>query len=139
MFGPGTLDQKHRRRSIYFTIKRSRLIPIMQIFDQPEPLSSQGSRPATTIAPQALMFMNNKQVLGWATAFANDVANRADTEAIKEIYLRTLGREPTIEEAVQSVAFVQDQAASYPNDGRQQALADLCQVMFGLNEFIFVR
>ena len=45
MFGPGTLDEAHTRRSIYFTIKRSKLIPMMQLFDQPEPLVSVGDRP----------------------------------------------------------------------------------------------
>ena len=47
---------------IYFMIKRSKLIPSMQLFDSPEPLVSQGSRPVTIIAPQALHFMNNGQV-----------------------------------------------------------------------------
>jgi hypothetical protein len=37
MFGPGTLDQASRRRSIYFTVKRSRMIGAMQAFDAPEP------------------------------------------------------------------------------------------------------
>ncbi|MEM7559178.1 MAG: PSD1 and planctomycete cytochrome C domain-containing protein [Planctomycetota bacterium] len=64
MYGPGTLNPDQNRRSIYFMIKRSRLVPMMQIFDQPEPLSSQGSRPSTTIAPQALLFMNNRHDIG---------------------------------------------------------------------------
>ena len=36
MFGPGTLDEASKRRSIYFTVKRSKLIPMMQIFDAPD-------------------------------------------------------------------------------------------------------
>ena len=36
MFGPGTLDEAQRRRSIYFTIKRSQLIPMMMLFDAPD-------------------------------------------------------------------------------------------------------
>ncbi|HTN76193.1 MAG TPA: PSD1 and planctomycete cytochrome C domain-containing protein, partial [Pirellulaceae bacterium] len=48
LYGPGTLDEAHKRRSIYFTVKRSRLIPMMTLFDSPEPLVSVGSRPATT-------------------------------------------------------------------------------------------
>ncbi|HAW98838.1 MAG TPA: hypothetical protein DCX67_09910, partial [Opitutae bacterium] len=59
MFGKGTLDERSRRRSVYFMIKRSKLIPTMQLFDAPEPLVSQGHRASTTIAPQALMFMNS--------------------------------------------------------------------------------
>ena len=37
MFGPGTLENQQRRRSIYFTIKRSQLIPILLLFDAPTP------------------------------------------------------------------------------------------------------
>lgn len=140
MFGPGTLSEDHRRRSIYFMIKRSRLIPIMQIFDQPEPLVSQGSRPSTTIAPQALLFMNNPQVVSWAGHLggrANEISD--DREAIQFLYQVTLGRDPKPNEVAENLAFLQEQIASYaPANARRQALADLCQVMFGLNEFIYL-
>ena len=59
MFGSGTLDEGMRRRSIYFTIKRSKLVPMMQLFDGPDTLTSMGNRPQTTTAPQALFFMND--------------------------------------------------------------------------------
>ncbi len=71
MYGPGTLDQNMTRRSIYFFIKRSQLIPMMMLFDWPEHLVSIGQRPVTTIAPQALMFMNSPQGRDYATAFAD--------------------------------------------------------------------
>src|SRR5262249_26440286 len=70
MFGPGTLDPASRRRSIYFTVKRSRMIAALQAFDAPEPLVSQGARPTTTVAPQALWLMNSSHVRAWAGAFA---------------------------------------------------------------------
>ena len=38
MFGPGTLDDNQRRRSLYFTIKRSKLVPMMVLFDAPNAL-----------------------------------------------------------------------------------------------------
>ena len=52
MFGPGSLDEAQKRRSIYFTIKRSQLVPIMMLFDAPDSLQSLGIRSSTTIAPQ---------------------------------------------------------------------------------------
>jgi len=140
MFGPGTLDEGHRRRSIYFMIKRSRLVPMMQIFDQPEPLTSQGDRPSTTIAPQALLFMNNPQVVGWARAMASEVEHEDSGDAVRAIYSRALGREPRPSELEESLGFLQDQVASYNGNEqpRELALADLCQVVFGLNEFIYL-
>src|SRR5581483_3216167 len=70
MFGPGTLDPKHKRRSIYFFVKRSKLIPTMVLFDAPEPLQGIEQRTTTTIAPQALLLMNNKLVRDCAEHFA---------------------------------------------------------------------
>ena len=140
MFGQGTLDPAHRRRSIYFMVKRSRLVPMMQIFDQPEPLTSQGQRPSTTIAPQALLFMNNDQVVKWSAALAGQVESASTDAAIRKIYLRALAREPTASEQEACRTFVEAQLASYGErkDRRQLALADLCQVVFGLNEFIYL-
>lgn len=140
MYGPGTLDERHQRRSIYFMIKRSRLVPMMQIFDQPEPLVSQGSRPSTTIAPQALFFLNNAQVVKWAGALAASIDNEDPDLAIRSLYARTLSREPTADELRENRSFIDTQAASYqnPQKGRQLALADLAQVIFSLNEFIYL-
>ena len=78
---PGTLDESMGRRSVYFMIKRSTLVPSMQIFDSPEPLVSVGNRPATTIAPQALLFMNSPHVRAAAKALAVDeLRNVSKTE-----------------------------------------------------------
>ena len=69
MFGPGSLDEGQHRRSIYFTIKRSKMIPMLALFDAPDTLQSAGTRPITTVAPQALWMMNNPQVQECAKAF----------------------------------------------------------------------
>ena len=139
-FGPGTLDPNHRRRSIYFMIKRSRLVSMMQIFDQPEPLVSQGRRPSTTIAPQALMFMNGKQVVDQAAAFAARFARDDLETAVHGIYNHALARDPSPAELVDSRAFIESQTAAYESaEAGQLALADFCQVVFGLNEFIYLQ
>ena len=145
MFGPGTLDQGMKRRSIYFMIKRSKLIPMMQLFDQPEPLVSQGDRPATTIAPQALMFMNNPHVRSYAQSLAKQLTEdsaESMEDAVTEAYLRALSRRPSESELADNVAFIESQSASYKNDGKSNAaelaLTDFCQVLFSLNEFVFV-
>lgn len=139
MFGPGTKDERSRRRSIYFTVKRSELIGSMVAFDAPEPLISQGSRPTTTVAPQALLLMNGVQVREWAEAFAS----RLGPEPITRAYAFALGRAPTPNEAADAAAFVAAQTQSYAAAGKpnpaSNALADFCQVMFGLNEFVYSR
>jgi hypothetical protein len=145
MYGPGTLDEGHRRRSIYFMVKRSKLIPMMQLFDQPEPLVSVGHRPRTTIAPQALALMNSPHIRQAAHAFAARLAPAREegrAAAIEQAFRIALARPPDQEERAFALAFLEAQEASYARDGQPQpasrALADLCQIFFGLNEFIYL-
>jgi mono/diheme cytochrome c family protein len=143
MFGPGTKDERSKRRSIYFTIKRSQLIGSMVAFDQPEPLASQGSRPTTTVTPQALMLMNGPQVREWAEAFASRLEKETGDDArIARAYGIAIGRPPHAEEAAAARTFVAAQTASYAAEGKPDAahiaLADLAQVIFGLNDFAYV-
>ncbi|HEV3138330.1 MAG TPA: PSD1 and planctomycete cytochrome C domain-containing protein, partial [Pirellulales bacterium] len=72
MFGPGSLDESNHRRSIYFTIKRSQLVPSMVLFDAPDALQGLGQRSSTTVAPQALAMLNSAQIQGYARAFAKE-------------------------------------------------------------------
>src|SRR5258706_3609188 len=108
---PGSHDEAMTRLSIYFFIKRSKLIPMMMVFDAPEPLASQGERPTTTIAPQALLFMNSLLVRRAA-------AGLAKLGSVEEIYRRALGRAPTEHEKAGAVRFFAEQAASFNRDWR---------------------
>ena len=140
MFGPGTLDQNMKRRSVYFFIKRSQLIPMMMLFDWPEHLVSIGDRASTTIAPQALMFMNSQQGRSYAEAFASQLQGQPD--AISQSYRLALGREPSADEQRLAQDFLNNQSAEYQTSGRKDAdkvaLADLCQALFSMNEFVYV-
>jgi Protein of unknown function (DUF1553) len=145
LYGPGTLDEGHRRRSIYFMIKRSKLVPMMQLFDQPEPLVSVGGRPSTTIAPQALAFLNSQHIRGYAHNFAKRLLpafDKSPTDAVRQGYQTAVGRPPDDDELSSSVAFLAAQEKSYvaaeKSDARELALADFCQVLLGLNEFVYV-
>jgi hypothetical protein len=133
MYGAGTRDENSVRRSIYFTVKRSQLIGSMVAFDQPEPLASQGSRPVTTVAPQALMLMNSPQARSWAGAFAERLRKEAPggLEAqIRRGYLVALGRVPGDAEVAQCRAF-----AEAAGEG---GLVELCQVLLSLNGTAYI-
>ncbi len=145
MFGEGTLEGGMTRRSIYFTIKRSQLIPMLQLFDVPEPNVSVGRRPSTTIAPQALVFLNNPHVRGWSRNFARRLLPAADRswgEAAARAYQTAIGRPPTDGESADAAAFLAEQTAFYQGkqrpDARELALADFCQVLMSLNEFVYI-
>ena len=142
MFGKGTLDPLMKRRSIYFQIKRSKLIPTMQLFDSPEPLVGQGARPSTIISPQALMFMNNGLIRAAAMSLAGKLETEANSQAVMVGYETVIARAPTLREKQATLAFITEQEDSYRevgrNDARKLALADFAQVLFGLNEFVYV-
>ena len=109
---------------------------MMSVFDAPDALGGIPARPSTTVAPQALYMMNDPQVRDYAKALAQRIAPKPDTElkqAIVSAYLIALGREPTAEETSDSVAFVNQQTASYrqagQKDARELGLTDFCQAM----------
>ncbi|MBA61488.1 MAG: hypothetical protein CMJ76_03895 [Planctomycetaceae bacterium] len=144
MFGKGTLDESMRRRSIYFTVKRSKLVPMLQVFDVPEPLVSQGQRPTTTVAPQALLLLNNPHLRQCCEDSAAELLqeNMEDIALIDLFYRRSLSRSPNQNEKQKAARFLASQAVSYEESGvadaKIQATADLIQLMLCLNEFCYV-
>jgi hypothetical protein len=142
MFGPGTLNPNMKRRSIYFFIKRSKLIPAMLLFDWPEHLVSIGRRSQTTIAPQALMFLNGQQVRGYAQGFSRKLSGQKQPTFIQNAFLLALGRAPVQREATATTAFLKQQSDRYRKAGKkdadQLARVDFCQALFCMNEFLFV-
>lgn len=130
-FGPGSKSEAMKRRSIYFTIKRSQLPNVMLIFDWPEHLVSIGKRPNTTVAPQALYLMNNPQVRSYAEA----LAKRANG-SIEAIYELALSRPPTQAERNAAAGFLTKQGSKYSD--QNAALADFCQALMASNEFLYL-
>lgn len=144
MYGKGTLDEGMLRRSIYFEIKRSALIPMMVQLNWPDTLASLDRRPVTTVAPQALLMMNHPQVRRYSEAFAKRIlADKPDGAAakIERAYELALLRKPTGPELKAAEQFLNQQEASYSEASDKQAgttaLADFCQALFSLNEFHF--
>ena len=143
MFGKGSLDQASSRRSIYLTVKRSQLIPMLQLFDAPDAIQSIGNRNVTTVPPQALAMMNSPLVRQLAEKFAKRVRPSADVpidDVVESAYSIALSRPPTESEQETMTRFIESQAASYGDHAAatDRAVADFCQTMFCLNEFIFI-
>ncbi|MGV2340098.1 MAG UNVERIFIED_CONTAM: DUF1553 domain-containing protein [Planctomycetaceae bacterium] len=82
LYGPSVLDNTPRR-SVYLRVKRSELLPIMTVFDAPEPTQSIGERSITTVPTQALTLLNSPIVRQQAEKLA------ATVRATPEDRLRT--------------------------------------------------
>ena len=143
MFGKGSLDEANPRRSVYLTVKRSSLIPMLQLFDAPDSIQGIGHRDVTTVPPQALAMMNSPLVRQLAEKFAKRICavpNTSPDQLVSEAYALALSRPPTDTERQQMIGFINTQAASYggTDKARELAVADYCQMMLCLNEFLFV-
>ena len=138
-----------RRRSVYMFHKRVVQQPLMQAFDGPDAQASCGRRENTTVAPQALALLNDKFVRQRAIDFAARVAKEAGGQPESQVryaWLLALGREPAKTELVSGSTFIRTQTegrlVTEPTQSlakrKALAMADLCQAIFALNEFIYV-
>jgi len=145
-FGPGTLDESIRRRSIYLTVKRNQKIPMLRSFDTPDALQGLGRRPTTTVAPQALLMMNNPHVHAYAQALARRIHRGSDQETddlIHAGFVTALTRPADAQELGQMREFLAQQTVTYQESGygdasKLHAIKDFCQLLISSDEFIYV-
>jgi mono/diheme cytochrome c family protein len=119
------------RRSLYVFSKRSIRYPMFEAFDQPNLVNSTDRRNRTTIAPQALILMNNPMVLFQAGRFAARVRAGAGADAGRQVdraFALALGRAPDAAERARAIAFIGESPSG---------LEEFCHVLFNLNEFIY--
>ena len=139
-----------RRRSVYMFHKRVIPYPLFQAFDAPDAQQCTGRRNVTTVAPQALALLNDPFVRARAGDFADAAVegSRAATRhsaSTGRTGWRSADRRPrrNVTPASSSSPHqnrersARDPKAA-PAEVRRQALTDYCQVLFGLNEFIYV-
>lgn len=134
-FGKGTLDEKTTRRSIYFTVKRSKLIPSLVQWDWPEALTGVGRRSNTIVPTQALWVMNNPEVRKCAEALSTQLQSLTDEQVVDRAYQTCLGRSPTNSESNKGIEFLKNSG----DRKRPDQLADFVQTLFMVPEFITIR
>jgi mono/diheme cytochrome c family protein len=144
MFGPGTFDPNMKRRSVYFFIKRSQLIPSMMLFDWPEHLVGIGQRASTTTAPQALLLLNSRLGRESAAGLASRIHDELGPEGpICRAYKLALGRDPSPEERRLALDFLACQRSTYgaqnKPDPARCALVDFCQALLSISECLYIQ
>jgi mono/diheme cytochrome c family protein len=98
---PNPKPAQRHRRSLYTLRLRGLRDPFFAVFDQPAPESACELRASSTVAPQAFALFNSESSFTRALALANAARAEAksETDAIRTVFRRTLGREPTADEA----------------------------------------
>ncbi|HVV99525.1 MAG TPA: DUF1553 domain-containing protein, partial [Planctomycetaceae bacterium] len=155
------LHGEEYRRSVYVQVRRSRPLGVLSPFDLPAMEPNCVLRPASTVAPQSLLMMNNEFTLAQSQECAARITAQAGAEPAAQTALAwriMLGREATADEQARAVAFLAAQTESFakapaaplaqgtapPSAAelqaahQKQALALLCQALLSSNEFLYV-
>ncbi|MCW3100375.1 MAG: hypothetical protein JWL77_5993 [Chthonomonadaceae bacterium] len=121
------------RRSVYVKVKRSLLLPELEVFDCPEITYTVAARNISTTPLQALTLQNAPFILHQSELFAARVAREAGADPGRQVdraYALALCRPPTIREKTLSLAYLQKRGPG--------GLQDFCHALFNLNEFVYV-
>jgi hypothetical protein len=125
-------DPSTWRRSLYVFSKRSIPLPMLEVFDKPDAISSCSRRNRSITSPQALILMNNAFVLMQAKFFAQRIQREAGVDATRQVeraFELALSRPPSGQERERALAFL---------SGSADGLVDFCQTLFNTNEFVYV-
>lgn len=126
------------RRSVYTPAFRNNRLELFEAFDFGDINTSQGQRYASTVAPQALYFMNHPFVIEQAThaAVQAAVSSSDDKQQITHVFLRSLGREPYDKELAACLHSLHRAASD--TEARQSAWSMIFQSIFGCIDFRYL-
>ena len=135
-------EEDASRRTIYALVKRSMIVPMLEVLDLCDTTKSSAMRNNTAVPTQALTLFNGEFVNRQAGHFAQRVADLAPGERDAQIDLAfrfALARRPTSQERDSLAAFLDREESDGRGgaQGRIDALAQLCRVIFNMSEFVY--
>jgi hypothetical protein len=136
------------RRTVYVFVKRSMVLPFLEVLDFCDTARTAPQRNITSVAPQALTLFNSEFINQQAGYFAARLEREAGPDRQQQIelaYRLALCRSPTVAEKAKLARFLDDEAAHRLKEvptllasaARHHALVQLCRVVFNLNEFVY--
>ena len=118
------------RRTIYAFIKRSMVVPMLEVLDLCDSTRTTARRQNTSVATQALTLFNGDFVNRQAQHLADRLRRDAGPDPAKQIdlaYRLALARPPNPAETAAMLDFL-----------KRESLEQMCRVIFNLNEFAYV-
>ena len=109
--------EEQARRSVYLFVKRTMGVPLLQAFDYTNTEGSVGSRPVTTVAPQALTLLNSAFMRRNAEATLARLGEDERVPIVQAVYRRLLARDPEPEEQKIAERFIAEQTARFSQEG----------------------
>jgi mono/diheme cytochrome c family protein/cytochrome c553 len=134
------------RPSIYLSVRRNFLSPMLLAFDMPIPQSTVGRRNVSNVPAQALILLNDPFVMQQAEIWAKRALAEAQLtteQRITRLYETAFARPPSLAELASARQFLQTQATSRGNsksdsNGELRAWTEMCHALLNLKEFVFV-
>ena len=140
------------RRTVYAFIKRSMVVPMLEVLDLCDSTRSSERRNVTSVPTQALTLFNgdfvNRQAKHLASRLQREAADKPNQQ-IERAWTLALCRPPRADELrimqqflTNETQAVRDEAKKRnenlsETDARQRALVQMCRVIFNLNEFVY--
>jgi hypothetical protein len=123
-------EEESSRRTIYAFLKRSMLVPMLEVMDLCDISRTAARRQNTSVATQALTLFNGDFVNRQARYFAERLRREAGDDPARQVdlaYRLALARPARTAEIATMVEFLQ-----------REPLEQMCRVIFNLNEFAYV-
>ena len=146
---PAFDEQAASRRTIYAFIKRTLLVPVLEVLDLCDTTNSSPKRMVTTVPTQALVLYNGNFVNRQARHLAARLQSEAGEHLASQIeyaWRLEFSRAPTTAEETSLEKFYSDELELLTLDSGQdtpdhllqrQSLEQLCRVILNLNEFVY--
>jgi hypothetical protein len=143
--GAGPLDG-NGRRSVYISVRRNFLSPMMLAFDTPQPFNTVGNRAVSNVPAQALIMLNDpfvsQQAKLWADAAIKAVPDSADAR-LDRLFQQAMSRPARPAEKELLRQFIADVAsergvAADATLSNVELWTEVCHTLFNMKEFMFV-
>lgn len=125
------------RRSVFISVRRNFLVPMMTTFDAPNPFSSMGRRNVSSVPAQSLTLLNDPFVhqlaKDWSQAMVA-LPNATDEQRLDTMYLTAFARHPTAAEQKSTLEYVAAQIALGRNPNA--VWQDVAHVLMNMKELI---
>lgn len=144
-----------KRRSVFLSSQRSLQLNLLNTFDLPEMKPNCQQRSVSTVAPQALLLMNDSWVVEAAEKMSERLWSTAATpdERIHKAFTLAFGVEANPAEVASCLSFVKQQSELFradpeekwqqkikeqPDAPERRGLASLCQMLMASNRFLYL-